>query len=173
MLEKGLIQVYTGDGKGKTTAALGLAVRASGRGLKTIIIQFMKNGDYGEKRALRGSTRIIMEQYGLPEFVIKGKERPEDYEAARKGLRRAEEIMENEECDILVLDELNITLHFGLLGTDEVLEALKKKPARMEVIITGRCMPPEIAEKADLITEMKMVKHPYEKGITAREGIEF
>jgi len=173
MLEKGLIQVYTGDGKGKTTAALGLALRASGRGLKTIIIQFMKNGDYGEKRAAKELECISVEQYGLPEFVIKGKERPEDYEAAERGLARALEIMEKEECDILILDELNITLHFGLLKIGEVIEVLDKKPEKMEIIITGRCMPREIAGMADLITEMNMVKHPYEKGINAREGIEF
>ena len=173
MLERGLIQVYTGDGKGKTTAALGLALRASGRGLRTIIVQFMKNGDYGEKRAIERIDGISIEQYGLPSFVIKGKEKPEDYEAAEKGLARALQIMENRECDILILDELNITLYFGLLKIEQVIEALDKKPEQMEVIITGRCVPDEIADRADLVTEMKMVKHPYEKGINAREGIEF
>ncbi len=173
MLERGLIQVYTGDGKGKTTAALGLALRASGRGLRTIIVQFMKNGDYGEKRAIERIDGISIEQYGLPSFVIKGKEKPEDYEAAEKGLARALQIMENRECDILILDELNITLYFGLLKIEQVIEALDKKPEQMEVIITGRCVPDEIADRADLVTEMKMVKHPYEKGIDAREGIEF
>lgn len=173
MLEKGLVQVYTGDGKGKTTAALGLALRASGRGLKTIIVQFMKNGDYGERRAVSGIDSITIEQYGLPSFVIKGKEKPEDYEAAERGLARALQIMENRECDILILDELNITLHFGLLKIEHVIGALGKRPEQMEIIITGRGMPPEIAKIADLITEMKMVKHPYQKGINAREGIEF
>ncbi len=173
MLEKGLVQVYTGDGKGKTTAALGLALRASGRGLKTIIVQFMKNGDYGETRAVKRIDGITIEQYGLPSFVIKGKEKPEDYAAAERGLARALQIMENRECDILILDELNITLHFGLLKIEQVIEAIGKKPEQMEIVITGRCMPREIAERADLITEMKMLRHPYEEGIDAREGIEF
>ncbi len=173
MLGKGLIQVYTGDGKGKTTAALGLALRASGRGLRTTIIQFMKHGEYGEKMAVRSIGGITIEQYGLPDFVIKGQEKKEDYEAAEKGLKRAAKIMENRECDILVLDELNITLYFGLLDIEKVIKVLKKKPDGMEVVITGRCMPPEIEEIADLVTEMKMVRHPFEKGIGAREGIEF
>ena len=173
MLEKGLIQVYTGDGKGKTTAALGLALRAYGRGLRTVIIQFMKKGDYGEVRAIEHIDGISIEQYGLPSFVVKGKEKPEDYEAAERGLARAVEVMENRECDILILDELNITLYFGLLRIDDVVEALHKKPEEMEIVITGRSVPREIADIADLITEMKMIRHPYEKGIGAREGIEF
>jgi len=173
MLEKGLIQVYTGDGKGKTTAALGLALRAYGRGLRTVIIQFMKKGDYGEVRAIEQIDGISIEQYGLPSFVVKGKEKPEDYEAAERGLARAIEVMENRECDILILDELNITLYFGLLRIADVVEALHKKPEEMEIVITGRSLPQEIADIADLITEMKMIRHPYEKGIGAREGIEF
>ena len=171
-LMKGYIQVYTGNGKGKTTAALGLSVRAAGAGLKVFIVQFLKMGDYSEIKAFeRFSDLITIEQYGLGRFV-RGKPLPEDIEAGRKGFKRIKAIIEAGEQDVLVIEEGNVAVAFGLFSVQELLDAIEKKPENMEIIITGRGAAPELIERADLVTEMKEIKHYYQQGVKARIGIE-
>lgn len=174
MLEKGYIQVYTGDGKGKTTASLGLALRASGHGMKTVIIQFMKGRfDYGEVTALGKIPEISLYQFGRIDFVMKGQEQEIDYEEARKALEKAKEVIQDPETSILILDEINVALHFNLLKIEDVLSLIEMKPPHMELIMTGRRVPEEIMEKADLITEMREVRHYYNTiKLEARKGIE-
>jgi len=175
-LEKGLIQVYTGDGKGKTTAALGLALRASGHKLKSIVVQFMK-GDksYGEIIAhSRLSPFITVKQFGLCTFVDRNNPSEEDIKLAAEGIAFSRNIAEGKEFDILILDEINCAVDFGLVSVDDVLNIIKNKNPQMELILTGRYAPAKIIEKADLVTEMKEIKHYYnEQKIPSREGIEW
>ncbi len=174
MKEKGLIQVYTGNGKGKTTAAFGLALRAAGRGYRTFIGQFMKGQDYGELHAINKlHPLIIVEQFGLKEFVHPEKPRPIDFEMARKGLARMQEVVEKGEYDIVVFDEINVTVHFGLLSAEEVMDIVQKRPPGTEIVFTGRYAPDAFIKAADLVTEMIERKHYYRKGVSARKGIEF
>ena len=173
-LDKGIIQVYTGDGKGKSTAAFGLAVRAAGHGLHSCIVQFMKAGTYGENKMFAGlQPQIQCFAFGREGYVYKGKSAPEDRARAKEGLDFAREIMFNGKIDILILDELNVALYFDLLPLEDVLDFLNQKPDRVELVLTGRAAPPEIIEKAQLVTEMRMIKHPYQEGILSRKGIEF
>ncbi len=171
---KGLVQVYTGNGKGKTTAALGLVLRAVGKGHKAIIIQFMK-GDikYGELTGIEYLPNAEIEQYGRPDFVDKKDPAKVDIEFAEKGFRRAKEVVSSGEYDMVVLDEMNITLDYKLLDEDEVIQCIKNKPEHVEIVLTGRYAPPSIINMADLLTVMCEVKHPYMTGIEAREGIEY
>lgn len=172
--QTGLVQVYTGDGKGKTTAALGLALRAAGWGMKTYMGQFMKGRDYGELEAVRALAPLItIEQFGRNAFVHVKQGTPEDREAAQEGLRAARTAMETGEYDIIVLDEINVALFFELLTLDEVLDMIDAKPPHVELIMTGRRVPQELIERADLVTEMRQVKHPYQRGVSARRGIEY
>jgi cob(I)alamin adenosyltransferase len=171
-LAKGYVQVYTGDGKGKTTAALGLALRASGRGMRTYIGQFMKGQHYGELDALRDYPHITIEQYGDVRCIRREEVTPDHVAQAHRGLARAREAMLSGEYDVVVLDEVNVTVWFGLLDVAEVLAFLDEKPERVEVVLTGRRAPQELIERADLVTEMREVKHYYEQGVLAREGIE-
>ncbi len=170
---KGLIQVYTGDGKGKTTAALGLALRAAGRNMKVLIVQFMKKWDYGELHSVELISNITLRTFGTKDFVHKGKAKKIDYEEAEKAFSFGAERMQSGDYDIVIFDELNMALHYELLDLKEVVEKLKGKPNEVEVVITGRRAPEEIIGIADLITEMKEVKHPYQKGVGARIGIEY
>jgi cob(I)alamin adenosyltransferase len=170
---KGLIQVYTGDGKGKTTAALGLALRAAGRNMKVLIVQFMKKWDYGELHSVKLIPNITLETFGTKEFIYKGKAKKVDYEEAEKAFSFGVEGMQSGNYDIVIFDELNMALYYELLDLNEVIEKLKGKSDNVEVVITGRKTPEEIIEIADLVTEMKEVKHPYQKGIEARRGIEY
>jgi len=173
-LGRGYIQVYTGEGKGKTTAALGLAMRAAGHGLKVSIFQFMKGRiEYGEIEAARMlSPRVDILQTGRDTFVDRRDPDPEDARLARKGWDAAREAIREKKADIIVLDEINCAMDFGLIPVAEVLEALRGKPADLEVILTGRGAPAEIVEAADLVTEMLAIKHYYAEGVEAREGIE-
>ena len=171
-ISKGYVQVYTGDGKGKTTAALGLALRASGHGLRTYIGQFMKGQRYGELDALRDYPAITIEQYGDVYCIRREEVTPAHVAQAHRGLERAREALLSGEYDIVVLDEVNVTIWFGLLTVDEVLAFLDEKPEHVEVILTGRRAPQEIIERADLVTEMREVKHYYQQGVLARKGIE-
>jgi cob(I)alamin adenosyltransferase len=169
---KGYIQVYTGNGKGKTTAALGLAIRAAGAGLKVFIAQFIKMGEYSEIKALqRFSDRITIEQYGRGRF-IKGKPSPEDMDVAGKGLERAGKIIDSREYQVVILDEANVAVTCGLFSVEDLLKIIDTKPDDLEIVITGRNAKPEIIERADLVTEMKEIKHYYQKGVQARVGIE-
>jgi cob(I)alamin adenosyltransferase len=170
----GLVQVYTGDGKGKTTAALGLVLRAWGRGLKICMVQFMKKGeDYGEVIALRKMEGIDLYQFGSDRLITKSSVHPEDIELAHRALAFAEDAMGSGEYDLVVLDEVNVAMFFGLVSPAEVLSALRKRRKDTEIVLTGRNAPPEIIKEADLVTRMVAEKHPYDKGVIARAGIEF
>ena len=170
---KGLIQVYTGDGKGKTTAALGLALRAAGRNMKVLIVQFMKKWDYGELHSVKLIPNITLETFGTKEFVYKGKAKKIDYEEAEKAFSFGIKGMQSGNYDIVIFDELNMALYYELLDLKEVVKKIMEKPQNVEVIITGRRAPQEIIEIADLVTEMREIKHPYQKGVEARIGIEY
>jgi cob(I)alamin adenosyltransferase len=173
-LSKGFVQIYTGNGKGKTTAALGQALRAPGNGLKTFIVQFMKNCPYGEITSLSFlSDWITIEQFGDDIFVLERKlPGYTDINIAQKGLQKAREKMISGKYDIVILDEICVALHYNLLMIDEVFHLLSEKPEHVEVILTGRYCPKELLEKADLVTEMKEIKHYYQSGVSARKGIE-
>ncbi|MBS3816591.1 MAG: cob(I)yrinic acid a,c-diamide adenosyltransferase [Candidatus Thermoplasmatota archaeon] len=172
-LEDGLVQVYTGDGKGKTTAALGLAVRAAGRDLDIFIGQFMKSGNYGEHIALRRlQDHIRIEQFGDGDFQLKGEPSEKQVKKAKEGLRKIREEMKSRDHDMIIADEMCVAHHFDLLSLESIIELLSDKPEEVELIFTGRKAPDEVIERADLVTEMKEIKHPYQKGIEAREGIE-
>jgi len=169
---KGYVQVYTGDGKGKTTAAIGLSIRAAGAGLKVYIAQFIKMGDYSEIKALKKfSDLITVEQFGLGHF-IKGKPSKEDIEAARAGIEKVKSLMASQDYDIIMLEEASVAAKCGLISVNDILDLISSKPENMELVITGRSAAPEIIEKADLVTEMKEIKHYFSKGVTARNGIE-
>lgn len=171
---KGCVQVYTGNCKGKTTAALGLAFRAAGRGMKTYIGQFMKGQYYSElKSAEMMRPFITIEQYGKDTFIhVQDPPLEEDVRMAREGLAKAKKAMLSGEYDIIVFDEINTAHYFHLITTEEMLDIMKSKPDGVEVVLTGRYAPPEVVEAADLVTEMVEIKHYYEKGVPAREGIE-
>ena len=168
----GLVQVYTGDGKGKTTAALGLALRASGHGMRTYIGQFMKGQQYGELDALRDHSYVTIEQYGDVRCIRREEVTPEHVAQARRGLERARGAMLSGRYDIVVLDEVNVAIWFGLLTVEEVLALLDEKPEDVELVLTGRRAPEALIERADLVTEMREVKHYYRQGVVARPGIE-
>jgi cob(I)alamin adenosyltransferase len=171
---QGLVQIYTGDGKGKTTAALGLALRAAGYGMRTYIGQFLKGRDYGELESVqRLSPEITIEQYGLNDWVHVDRVTPEQRQAAQDGLARAREALLSGEYDIVVLDEANVALYFGVLTEEEVLAFIDSRPPHVELILTGRRAPQAIIERADLVTEMREVRHPFHSGVPARRGIEF
>ncbi len=164
--------MITGRGKGKTTSALGLALRAAGGGRRVFIGQFGKKGDYSEIKALkRFSDRITVEQYGLGRFT-NGKPDPDDIDAARKGLERVKRILGSDEYNVVVLDEANVATRFGLITTEDLLGLMDRKPIETELIITGRYASDRVVEKADMVSELKAVKHYYKKGVEARVGIE-
>jgi len=171
MPEKGYIQVYTGNGKGKTTAALGVSLRAVCAGNKVFIGQFMKGQGYSELKAPDYLPNFKMEQFGDVNFVL-GKPSEEDVAKAKSGLARMKEVLVSGEYDVVVFDEINTTLFFGMVTVDEVIEVLDMKPEKTEVILTGRYVPDEIINKADLVTEMGEVKHYFNAGVNARIGIE-
>lgn len=169
---QGYIQVYTGKGKGKTTAALGLAIRAAGSGLKVFFAQFNKRGDYSEIKALkRFSDLITMEQYGLGRF-IDGKPSPEDIEAGQNGLKKLKTVLSKGKYQVVILDEANVAVKDGLFSVNDLLDLLSAKPDHVELVITGRNATSQIIDHADLVTEMIAVKHYYNKGVRARVGIE-
>ena len=168
----GYIQIYTGNGKGKTTAALGLSLRAVGARKKVFFAQFVKGQIYSEIKALRQFIPSVeVRQYGLNCF-IRNAPTQADINAARKGLKEVSDIILSGKYDIIVLDEANIAIFYGLFSAAELIEVLKQKPNETEIIITGRYAVPELIEIADLVTEMQEVKHYYSKGVEARTGIE-
>ncbi len=173
-LKQGLIQVYEGRGKGKTTAALGQGFRATGHGFKVYMIQFMKgNTEYGEINAIRNLKNFEVKQFGTPDLIAEPREI--DYAEAKKALEFAEEIITSGEYDIVILDEIGVAVNYKLLDIEDVLKVLDKKPVNLELILTGGPkMHPKIKERADLITEMRLIRHYYaSKGIQARYGIEY
>lgn len=170
---KGYIQVYTGDGKGKTTAAVGLAIRAAGAGLRVFIAQFVKGMHYGELDALeRLRDRVTIRQFGRDCF-IRNEPTAEDVRLAREGWAEVQRVMRQEPPDLLILDEIGIALHYRLVSLEEVRELIRQRPAGMELVLTGRKVPQELCELADLVTEMREIKHYYREGVPARKGIEF
>jgi len=171
---RGFVQVYTGNGKGKTTAALGLALRAAGHEMKTYIGQFLKGQPTGEIPASEKIAPLIrIEQFGRQGFIrVTDGVDDEDVDRARRGLRRCLEAMLSGEFRIVVLDEVNTAVHFGILSEQEVLDFLGQRPGDVEVVLTGRYATPSILEKADLATEMQQIKHYGDRGVKAREGIE-
>ena len=169
---KGFVQVYTGDGKGKTTAALGLALRAAGAGLKVYIAQFVKGMKYAELISLEKlSEHITVKQYGRDCFIKKNPEE-EDIRAAQIGLKEVREIMCSGKYQVIILDEANIATYYNLFSVEDLLDFIRARPEDVELVITGRRADPRIIEAADLVTEMKEVRHYYQKGIQARDGIE-
>lgn len=168
----GYIHLYTGNGKGKTTAAMGLALRAAGAGKRIFIAQFVKGMHYSESDSLKRFPEIELKQYGLGCFLV-NQPTQKDIDAARKGLEEVSEMITQNKYDVIVLDEICIALHYHLIEFEEVLSLLKAKPEGMEIVMTGRYAPPELYEIADLVTEMTEIKHYYNKGIEARKGIEF
>ena len=174
-LSKGLVQIYTGEGKGKTTAALGLAIRAVGHGFRVYIIQFLKGrGGYGELEGLkRLQPECQLEHFGAQGWVHKGENIEEHIQEVRKAFRRAQEIIISGEWNIVILDEIFNALWFELIPESEVLELLNKKPPHVELVLTGRNASQAFIDRADLVTEMVQRKHPFEQGIMARLGIEY
>lgn len=171
-MEKGYIQVYTGNGKGKTTAALGLAVRAAGAGLRVFIGQFTKKGEYSEISILENlSPAITFRQYGSGHF-IGNRVSEEDIRLARQGLEEIRTVVADGEYDIVILDEGNVAVHFGLFSVDDLILVLDEKPGGLEIVITGRWADARIIERADLVTDMRQVKHYYQQSVANREGIE-
>jgi cob(I)alamin adenosyltransferase len=172
--ELGRIHIYSGHGKGKTTAALGLALRAAGHGFKVKIIQFLKGStNYGELESLKMIPEISIVQVGHPEHVDRNNPRLEDFEGIRKGLSCAQAAMK-EGIDLLILDELAIASDLGLISPQEIVqEIFERKPEHMELVITGRGAHPSLVKAADYVTEMLNIKHPFGEGLKARKGVEF
>ena len=170
---KGYIHIYTGNGKGKTTAAFGLALRAAGAGKKVFIAQFVKGKSYSEIEAIRKYiSEITIKQYGLGCFIVKTPTR-RDIAAARDGLAEVTGIITTGQFDLVILDEACIAVYYNLFTVEELIETIKKKREETEVIITGRNAHEKLIEMADLVTEMKEVKHYYTRGVKARKGIEY
>lgn len=169
-----MLQVYTGNGKGKTTAAFGLAMRACGHGWRVFVIQFMK-GDpsYGEVAAARQIEGLEVVQTGLPTFVEKNNPSPEDLAEARRGMALARQALDSRSCDMLILDELNVAVDYGLVPLEEVLALVDSCPAETELVVTGRYAAQALLDRAALVSEVREVKHPYQLGIVSRVGIDY
>ena len=173
-LRRGLVQVFTGDGKGKTTAAIGTVIRALGHGLKVYIAFFMK-GDYpyGERNILSNLPNVDIASFGFSAFTDPANIKPEEKEQAKQALAAAREAMISGNYDLVVLDEINVAIAWKLVELDEVAKLVSDKPQNVELILTGRYADKELVKMADLVTEMLNIKHPYDEGTTAREGIEY
>ncbi len=170
---KGYVHLYTGNGKGKTTAAFGLSLRAAGAGKKIFFAQFVKGKIYSEIKAVKKFLPdITVKQYGLKCFIV-DTPKAEDIEAAQRGLQEVEAVMASGKYDLIVLDEITIALFYKLVPLEELLRILKKRPENTELILTGRYAPRELIAFSDLVTEMREVKHYYTENVKAREGIEF
>ena len=175
----GYIQVYTGDGKGKTTASLGLAMRALGRCWKVLIIMFTKGGDdYGELNSFRNlspeiSQNLTIVQAGLDRIVYSDNKTQDDAEEIKKGWELAKKAIKKDEYNLIILDEANIAIDLGFIDINDMLEVLKNKPEEMEIVLTGRNARQEIIDIAHLVSEIKPIKHYWKTGISARKGIEY
>jgi cob(I)alamin adenosyltransferase len=171
---KGLVQVFTGNGKGKTTSAVGAIARASGHGLKVFLVSFMKGKyAYGEYKILSHLPNVEIAQFGCRKFTDPGEIKPEEKEQAEEALATARKAVISGNCDLVVMDEINVALHYNLIGLDDVLKLIADKPPHVELILTGRYADNKLLEIADLVTEMVKVKHPFDAGIKARQGIEY
>ena len=169
----GLIHIYTGNGKGKTTAAIGLGLRATGAGLKVYMIQFMKGRRYSELDALQHQKNFTIIQFGRDEFVNKAKPDAVDIDLAHKGFKHAQQIISEGKYDLVILDELNVAVDYKLIPLNDVMKLLQEKPAHVELVLTGRYAAPELIKHADLVSEILEIKHPYQKGVTSRKGIDW
>ena len=170
---EGFTHIYTGNGKGKTTAAFGMALRAAGAGKRVFIAQFVKGKMYAEIAAVRKRLpSVVVEQFGLDCFIVNAPEQ-KDVDAAQKGLGRVKQLIASKQYDMMILDEVFIALFYKLFPDEEVVEIIRQKPKELELVLTGRYAPQNIIDMADLVTEMKEVKHYYQKGIEARQGIEY
>jgi cob(I)alamin adenosyltransferase len=171
---KGLVQVYTGNGKGKTTAAFGQALRAVGQGFRVCVIQFMKGRKYGEFLAAeRYLPNLTVRLSGLDSFVMRDNPAPLDIELAKQGLVLAREAIASGDYDMVILDEINVALDFKLIFQAEIIDLIRTKPPALDLILTGRYAPPEIFALADTVSEIHDVKHHYNAGIKDRAGIEY
>lgn len=170
-MERGYIQIYTGDGKGKTTAAFGLAIRALCAGKRVYIGQFVKDMKYSETKIEQYFDNVKIEQLGRGCFIESTPKR-EDIDMAKDGLKRCNEIIKSSRYDVVILDELNIAIHLGLLSVEEVVQTLTLEQPHPEIVVTGRYAPQELIELADLVTEMKEIKHYYREGVLSRDGID-
>ena len=169
---RGYVQVYTGNGKGKTTAALGLSLRAAGAGLKVFFGQFLKKGSFSEHLALKKySDTITVEQFATPGFII-GEPTAEDRAAAESGMARIEAVVKSGDFDVVVIDEINVATHYGLVDSDRVVSMIGSKPDDVELVLTGRYAHDDVIGAANLVTEMRAVKHYHDAGVSARVGIE-
>lgn len=169
---KGYVQVYTGNGKGKTTAALGLALRAAGAGKSVFIAQFLKGRKYAECRSLmRFQPDIVIKQYGRQKF-IHGKPDQKDIAAFRRGFNQAKKALISRQYDLIILDEINVAAYFGMISVEDLLSLIREKPDNVELVLTGRYAHPRLIKMADLVTHMREVKHYFQKGVAARRGIE-
>lgn len=169
---QGYIHVYTGNGKGKTTAALGLALRASGAGLKTFIAQFLKSQYTSELATLHKNPLIEVQQFGNDNFTMPSGPGIDDISSALVGLEKIVDVFQSGEYDLVVLDEVNMAVAFGLLKKNSVINLINNRPKHIDLVLTGRYAPNEFIEMADLVTEMKEIKHYYNQGVFARTGIE-
>ena len=171
---QGLVQVNTGNGKGKTTAAMGTVLRAAGHGLHVHVIFFMKgNYEYGEYHTLPLLPNVEVSGYGLRCLTAAGKKDPEEIDQAKAALEKAREVVMSGDYDLVVLDEINVALSYELIKLEDVLDLVKNKPGHVELILTGRYADDRLLEMADQVTEMVKIKHPYDNGINARRGIDF
>ena len=168
-----MIHVYTGNGKGKTTAALGLALRSLGRGRRVALLQFLKLRETGEVRGLAEFKNCTIQQFGRENFITEETADELDRQLAEEGCSRAEEILRDKAADLVILDEINVALHLKLIELERVIDLIAACPPEIELVLTGRDCPQEIISLADYVSEIKEIKHPYRKGIIAREGIEF
>lgn len=171
-LERGLVHIYTGTGKGKTTAAFGLALRAAGAGLRVAIHQFVKGAPYSENALFRKLKNVRLVQCGRGCF-IKGRPGPKDIACAAKGLAGARKDIMSGRYGMVVLDEANIALKLRLIKAADIIDIIRRKPRHVELVLTGRHCPRSLLKYADLVTEMKKIKHPFDKGVQARRGIEY
>jgi cob(I)alamin adenosyltransferase len=173
-VEKGLVEVFTGDGKGKTSAALGITLRAAGHGRRVYIVFFMKgNFPYGEQKILATLPGVKFACFGSEKFVNPADIKPEEKQEAGRALRAAREAVNSLEYDIVILDEVNVAVAWKLLDIAEVVDLIENKPERVDLILTGRGADPLIVGMADLVTNMVKVKHPYDRGIKARKGLDY
>jgi cob(I)alamin adenosyltransferase len=171
---EGLVQIFTGDGKGKTSAALGTVVRALGQGLRVCIVVFMK-GDYpySEWKFLQDIPGVTVARFGFTSFTDPNNIKPEEKEQAEAALTYARRVMLAGEYDMVVLDEVNVASDWGLIKVEDVINLVNKRPPFVELILTGRSADDRLVEIADMVTECRKVKHPYDKGILARQGIDY
>lgn len=168
-----MVMVYTGDGKGKTTASLGLALRTLGHGAKVAMVQFMKGRTYGELIAAKNLPNFEIIMSGRDEFVSKEDPEEIDIKMAQEGFTKAQECINSGWYDMVILDEINVALDYELVSVPEVLNLIKNRPKHVDLVLTGRYVPAAIIEIADLVSEVQEIKHHYQKGVEARQGIEF